>query len=183
MCAQKIMLIRHGEKAGDPDPSRGVDEHGGGDVQSLSIRGWQRAGALVRFFSNRALAKETGIAVPSFLFACAVALGHESKRCEQTLAPLSRNLGIPVRTGYTKGDEESFANAVELIDEHVLVCWEHEMLPSLGCALTGRGNKVPDVWPEDRYDLIWIFERKRGKRRFEQIGQRLLAGDNSEPIE
>jgi hypothetical protein len=51
MSARKIMIIRHAEK---PDPSAnivGVTEGGDVDKDDLTVRGWQRAGALVRFFN------------------------------------------------------------------------------------------------------------------------------------
>jgi len=49
MPAQKIMIIRHAEKPEHHGP-RGVDENGNEDKESLTVRGWQRAGALVQFF-------------------------------------------------------------------------------------------------------------------------------------
>ena len=50
MPAQKIMIIRHAEKPEHHGP-RGVDENGDEDKKSLTVRGWQRAGALVQFFA------------------------------------------------------------------------------------------------------------------------------------
>ena len=48
MRCHTVMLLRHAEK---PDPALGerpVDTLGVGDENSLSVRAWQRAGALVR---------------------------------------------------------------------------------------------------------------------------------------
>ena len=47
----KLIIIRHAEK---PDPQAnigGVSEAGGADRNDLTVRGWQRAGALVRLFN------------------------------------------------------------------------------------------------------------------------------------
>ena len=41
----KIIVIRHAEKPDATD--EGVTPHGAGDKESLIVRGWQRAGALV----------------------------------------------------------------------------------------------------------------------------------------
>lgn len=48
---RKIILIRHAEKPVTEQGILGVDELGNPDRRSLSVRGWQRAGALARFFA------------------------------------------------------------------------------------------------------------------------------------
>ena len=45
----KIMIIRHAE-APVPGQFKGVRQSGEDDEHSLIVRGWQRAGALIRFF-------------------------------------------------------------------------------------------------------------------------------------
>jgi hypothetical protein len=69
-CA-KIMLIRHTERPSADKSTRGVTQAGVKDKEELTVRGWQRAGALVPFFAprdnhfvNPALAR------PAILFAC-----------------------------------------------------------------------------------------------------------------
>ncbi|MGF6303029.1 hypothetical protein OKW43_005714 [Paraburkholderia sp. WC7.3g] len=47
---KKTMVIRHAEKP-VKGLAMGVDERGVGDNGHLTVRGWQRAGALARFFS------------------------------------------------------------------------------------------------------------------------------------
>jgi hypothetical protein len=47
--ARKIMIIRHAEK---PDgQTAGISMAGGQSPEELTVQGWQRSGALVRFFA------------------------------------------------------------------------------------------------------------------------------------
>jgi hypothetical protein len=43
---------------------------------------------------------------------------------------------------------------------------------------------VPQIWPDDRFDLVWVFEpgSTGGSWRLRQVPQLLLAGDRAEPI-
>ena len=45
-------------------------------------------------------------------------------------------------------------------------------------------STVPQVWPDDRYDLVWIIEPgpAGGGLRLRQVPQSLLAGDRPDPI-
>src|ERR1700710_1727263 len=45
----KVMIIRHAEKPGDGRDGIGPD--GKPDTESLTVPGWRRSGALVRFFA------------------------------------------------------------------------------------------------------------------------------------
>ena len=95
--ASLIMLIRHAEKA--DEEQGGIDRSGDDNRNSLSVRGWQRAGALVPLFapSGHPLL-ESRLAQPTALIAeFADAPGSEekhSKREEQTLSPLAKKLGF-----------------------------------------------------------------------------------------
>jgi broad specificity phosphatase PhoE len=51
MPTRKIMVIRHAEKALPGGVISGVNEAGGPDPNSLSVRGWQRAGALAKLLA------------------------------------------------------------------------------------------------------------------------------------
>ncbi|MER9191238.1 hypothetical protein [Mesorhizobium australicum] len=48
-----VMIIRHAEKPIPGGPDLGVTEQGESDPASLTVRGWQRAGGLCRFFTSR----------------------------------------------------------------------------------------------------------------------------------
>jgi hypothetical protein len=64
----KIMLIRHAEKPHGSD--QGVTDKGEPDPESLIVRGWQRAGALVALFDPAEGAlQNTNLAVPTVIYA------------------------------------------------------------------------------------------------------------------
>jgi len=56
----------------------------------------------------------------------------------------------------------------------VLVAWEHKHIPIIAAAL---GAQTPSVWPDDRFDMLWILTPRRGAYHFAQIDQPLLGGD------
>ena len=47
----------------------------------------------------------------------------------------------------------------------------------LGAAAIAPKTVVPGKWPEDCFDRVWVFEPVRGGWSFQQVPQRLLAGD------
>lgn len=180
-----VMIIRHAEKAADPEPYQGVDDHGNHDQHSLTIRGWQRAGALVHLFADEKRARHSGLTVPAALFACAVTAQHPSKRCEQTLMPLSLRLAIPLRLGFSKDHEDAVAATVAAMHEDVLLCWEHKNIPALARALAPRRtDEIPQLWPDDCFDQVWVLRSHAGEwePHFGQIAQLVLAGDSPEPV-
>jgi hypothetical protein len=50
--------------------------------------------------------------------------------------------------------------------------------------LLGDTSTAPQVWPDDRFDIIWAIEPGVGARAgsFRQVPELLLAGDRSELI-
>ena len=175
MAAQKIMLIRHGEKQIVPPPLS-VNVDGIHDKHSLSIRGWQRAGALVPFFRKP---WATGIATPTVSFGSRVAPGDDekSRRPQQTLTPLSEAIGIQIITDWEVGQEPQLVGAIKAATGVVLVAWEHKHIPLIAQALS---REAPDRWPPgDRFDLVWVLDTivGSGMYSFREIHQDLLAGD------
>jgi hypothetical protein len=47
-----------------------------------------------------------------------------------------------------------------------------------------NATTCPQSWPDDRFDLVWIFDRRPGSggSDFDQVPQMLLAGDNNSVI-
>jgi len=84
MTPKRFMFIRHAEKPGVPGDGKGggVQPDGSQDGESLTVRGWQRAGALVQFFARPELK-------PGVIFASGLGHGSKSKRPMQTVTPLA----------------------------------------------------------------------------------------------
>jgi hypothetical protein len=61
----------------------------------------------------------------------------------------------------------------------VLICWQREYIPEIASHIMDNSKMVPDEWPEDRFDMVWVFDLQRstGKYKFKQVPQRLLRGD------
>lgn len=177
MQTTKIMVIRHAEK-----PSgqiKGVSPDGSANAEDLIVQGWQRAGALIGLFDPpTGKGCRTGLATPQHLFASGVAKHSESLRPEHTIAPLSARLGVETETQYFKGDETKLASAAVEAGGVVLIAWEHQSIPKIAAAIY-PGGRYPSGWPDDRFDLVWVFDRTSTGDgwAFSQVPQLLLAGD------
>jgi hypothetical protein len=175
------MLIRHAEKPDETGAVLGVDETGRPDPNQLSVRGWQRAGALIRFFAPIGQELPRGIAIPSAIFACKPHNGTNSVRPLHTVSPLATALGITVNYDFAKTDVSLF-DAVRASSGAVLICWSHEPIPSIVRGLAGELQDLPVKWPGKRFDLVWILDGAGIQWSFSQLGQLLLPGD-AEPSE
>jgi len=182
LTAAKIMLLRHAEKP-DTNGTRGVAITGSEDRRSLTVRGWQRAGALIALFGP-GLQRHTNplLATPTTIFASRPTAN--SVRSFHTIEPLAQRLSIDIDLTY--GDSEEAALAARVIAENgiVLISWKHDGLPKLGNAIVGNATICPQLWPKDRFDLVWVFDRPIGGAAwgFAQVPQLLLTGDRAEPI-
>ncbi len=183
--APKIMIVRHAEKPADQGSPHGVDINGKQDPESLIPLGWQRAGGLAAFFApSNGIFKSPEIVKPQYLFASGVGKHSNSLRPQETITPTSQKLGIKINTTFAKGDESALAAAIVQCPGVVLVAWEHQDIPSIANAIVGNATTVPQQWPGDRFDLVWVFDLKAstGRYGFSQIPQLLLAGDLPSPI-
>lgn len=168
--------MRHAE---EPDLSRGflgVGDHGERDGQALSVRGWQRAGALVALLRD-ADAGPGPLRTPRAIFA-ATDVG-KSKRPQLTVQPVAAALGLKVDTRFgSEGDPQLLVRVAQASAGPVLVSWRHEHLPSLAATIAGDGV-APGEWPHGRYDRLWLLQRDGEGQpwRFADVPQRLLAGD------
>ncbi len=171
MALTQVLFIRHAEEHDRP----GVTDSGEADKQSLTVRGWQRAGALVGLFGR----KGAGLK-PDIVYTSSVAPSSESKRPEQTVMPLvaclEGQLGFSFHNRFTKHETEALANDIMTRSGTVLVCWEHSQIADCIAALPNP-PATPNKWPASRYDLIWRLEPDGDGWRFEQMPQLLLAGD------
>jgi hypothetical protein len=173
------MLIRHAEK---PEKKRqpGIDEDGSENKRSISVRGWQRAGALIGFFAHPA---HLLIAKPDLIFAAATTDDPsvskddaKSLRPPQTVAPLSAKLGLATNTEYAVGNEKALIAALQKAQGIVLVAWEHKRIP----VIAGAFAAVPPAWNFDIFHDVWVLDRRAdGAYDFSIVNQNLLAGDTS----
>ena len=178
--APKIMVIRHAEKPNDA--GAGVTPSGLHDKTALTVRGWQRAGALIALFSPPpGISLHPSLATPRFLFASLAS----SQRPLQTIVPLSEKLRLAVAGGQ-RGQEEELVRQVRACDGPVLVSWQREQIPPLAkLLLAGSPDEAtcPANWPAHRFDVTWIFDLESGVYRFLQLPHCLLAGDSDSSIE
>src|SRR6478736_6815242 len=113
-----IMLIRHAEK---PVPGRapfGVSVDGAPDPESLTPRGWQRAGALVGMFVGSATeGRPSRLPTPTHLFA----------------------------SRFLKEELGQLAEGARGIDGVGLISWEHHLMPALANMLVGDTTSAPQI--------------------------------------
>ena len=167
-----FMLMRHAEEPAGAEGS-----------PSLSPRGWQRAGALVRWLAPLGdSAVPAPLAQPARIVAAATTEAHPSTRPRDTVTPLAQALELDIEQPFDSGGNEARVAAwLHAVSDAVLVCWRHESLPDLARALlpADRASSVPPQWPEDRFDLVWVVHRKGGHWMLKQVPQQRLAGDRT----
>jgi hypothetical protein len=183
--APRIMLMRHAEKPSKDDVPFGVTLQGEHSKESLEVRGWQRAGALTQLFApaNGRLSNAS-LTRPKFLYASKPLLRKGSRRPMETITPLAEKLKIKIRSGFARSELDEMLEEVFACKGPVLICWQREYIPEIAAQILGKSTGVPETWPEDRFDMIWVFDlnRSTGKYRFKQVPQRLLDGDLPAPI-
>jgi hypothetical protein len=178
------MIIRHAERPSDDGSVLGVSFSGANDKEDLVVRGWQRAGALVRFFAPlAAFSIGSPILTPKVIFASEAGPG-ESLRPQHTAAPLAQMLKLTLNTTYGVGDEKDLAKAAATAIGPSLISWHHEHVPKIVNHIIGDITTCPQKWPDDRFDLVWVLDRPSVSAAwsFSQIAQLILPGDKAELI-
>jgi len=182
MATTKILVIRHAEKP-DTHGMGGVEPNGQPDPKSLTPRGWQRAGALVQFFAPSDGQPRPPIKRPKYLFAARADLTGDdhSKRPYQTILPLAANLKptAKIDDSFRKEQLEELITKVTGLDDTVLIAWEHKRIAPMAQLLVPAKEMVPN-WPDDRFDMVWVFDRVGDVWHLTQVPQLLLAGDRAE---
>lgn len=181
MPASKIMIIRHAEKPSDDGTIQGVAEDGTQNKEELAVRGWQRAGALVRFFNPRDGGfSDPRLAKPGAIFAAATGPESMSLRPQHTVSPLAKSLGKELLRTHPQGAENDVAEDAVNTTGVVLIAWEHKRIHLIANAIMGDTTTCPQKWPGERFDLVWVFDRTSGGGwNFSQVPQLLLPGDES----
>ena len=177
MAPTKVMVIRHAEKPPRDGSALGIDASGREDADSLSVTGWQRAGALARFFAPRhGPFADPALARPDFIMAAGAGSNSTSLRSCQTVEPLGRLLGIEVDARFLP-DQERDAGAAILARHGVgLVAWEHRRISDLVLVLTKR-TVLPPYWDSGRFDVVLVLDRDGDGWTLTQVAQCLLPED------
>jgi hypothetical protein len=183
--ATKIMLLRHAEKPAKDGAPYGITRKGERSKESLEVRGWQRAGALATLFApaNDDL-DHSELATPQFLYASKPLRRKGSRRPIETITPLADKLAIKINSEFQRSQLVSMVEDVVSRRGVVLICWQREYIPDIAALILGAKNKAPSEWPEDRFDMIWVFDLQRASAtyKFQQVPQELLSGDLVTPI-
>lgn len=180
----KIMIIRHAEKHQHGAHDRGITEDGRPSHHELTVRGWQRAGALVHLFAPPGGLPIGGkIQTPRSIFASDATRDSPSLRAMHTAAPLAAALGLAINHAYAEEEEAALAAAVVAAPSPALVVWHHGAIPRLVREIAGELPACPGHWPDDRFDLIWVLERNGPHTGWclSQLVQQLLPGDVAAP--
>ena len=178
-----LLMIRHGEKP--CGGHLGFDQHGNANPDGLIPKGWARAGALVALFAPNGAIVNSAFPSPDALV---TAKYHKPvHRPYLTLLPLSQRLGVTILAEHeVDAHPTKIANSlIAMAAEVVLVCWEHDHLVRIAGAVThslpvANPADVPMSWPDDRFDVIWRFDRDEQTQTwaFGSHDQQLLAGDS-----
>lgn len=161
----QILLLRHAEKPEDEA------------ALHLSPRGQQRALALAEFLGKpNALTSNAPIAA---LYATRLTKRSHGQRTGETLAPLAKQLGLPVQTPY---EAELYSLlARDILDNRayqgktVIVCWTHHEIDNLTADLGVRPK--PPKWKDDVFDRYWVVRFDNGAVTLKVLSQGLLPGD------
>lgn len=190
----QVLIIRHGEKLGDPKK----DNDGG---RHLSVRGSARAAALPSLFvpalpqlgcsMHHKPAEFTAhyhqvpvkgsaqrFSAPHYIFATQAS--KNSKRPIETVTPLATALNVPLNDGFTD-KEASIQKMTDAIlndfpGEIILVCWHHGMIPAIAKAL---GIAKPPKWDGKVFDRVWQITFPKAKATLTNSAQMLLYGDSA----
>jgi len=192
----QVLIIRHGEKAGDPKKDDDAGRH-------LSIQGSARAAGLPSLFvaalpqltcalrhqtadfsgSYRELpvkGKASRFPTPSFIFA--TARSKHSKRPIETVTPLATALNFQINDRFADNDADikQMVNVIltesEFMGKIVMICWHHGKIPDIATAL---GISKPPKWDGKVFDRVWQITFSKGKATLQDSAQMLLYGDSS----
>ena len=163
-----VILIRHAEK-----PTKG-DEG-----QDLSKRGWKRAYALPKLFTENSKLKLRGL--PDFLIAVKPHSKNGSVRSIQTLQPLSQWLSVPIQADFTKDEinklVQQLKTSPEMNGQTVMIAWQHDSLAELANRLGAW--QAPSEWPSEAFDRFWLLDFEKNKLvNFQNLPQQLLDKDS-----
>ena len=162
----QIILLRHAEEPYDPA------------AVNLSPRGMERARALVSLLGKHSLL--TSNAPVAVLYATHVTKHGRSQRAGETIAPLSKELGLTVQTPYESKQYSLLARDIlgnrAYRGKTVILCWTHEDIAELAAALGVKPKPPP--WKGSVFDRLWLIKPRGREVEFRDLPQHLLKGDS-----
>ena len=189
----QVLIIRHGEKIGDPKKDNGGGRH-------LSVQGSARAAALPSLFgpTQSQLSCKLDPKVQNFIgsyqqiplkgsaarfstpnYILATQISKNSKRPIETVTPLATALNLPLNDGFADNDAaiQKMVNAVlnDYPGSVILICWHHGKIPDIAKAL---GVSKPPKWNGKVFDRVWQITYSKGKAALKDLPQMLLFGDS-----
>jgi hypothetical protein len=161
----QILIIRHGEKPGDP----GVDS--AADGIGLSTKGYERAAALAIYIPAT-------FGKIDHLFATQESA--HSDRPVQTITPLAAALNLNLKHDFKDDDFQGIADHIlgneKYSGARILICWHHGKIPQLAAAL--HVANPPCIWRDYVFDRVWIIDYETGSAVLRDVPQTLLYGDS-----
>jgi hypothetical protein len=166
----QVIIIRHAEKP--PDEA-------GPDGNKLSLKGRERAAALVPYFLGTPDVLE--YKTPVAIYAQGLKKKGSSHRPIDTVKGLATALKLEVIDKYLHDDFPQMVTDIlanrAYDNKMVLICWEHKVIPDIARALGAKG--APEKWHGHAFDRTWIITFKPdGKRVFKDVPQRLMFDDS-----
>lgn len=138
----QILILRHAENSIDG--------------KEFTLRGEERAAALAPYLS-----KAPNIISHGKIAAIYATKGeNDSSLTQETMAPLSKVLGVEINKNYQNNEyllaAQEILSKQEYNDKLVLIAWDQQFIPKLVHALEVKEN-IP-VWRDNIYDQIWKIE-------------------------
>ncbi|MGB3481008.1 MAG: hypothetical protein WBB07_02170 [Mycobacterium sp.] len=105
----------------------------------------------------------------------------DSKRSFETVTPLASALALQVDRRFGAEQLAEVAATLSGLRGPTLVAWKHESIAAIISHLGPVEPTPPPVWPERRFDMVYVLIRNGTGWRFTQVPQMLLAGDQAAP--
>jgi len=163
----QIILIRHGEKPEDPE------------AVHLSKAGEKRAKELAPFLTTDPELTKHGL--PVALYATRTTKHGHGQRTQETIAPLARQLHIPVEAPFLSEEYAALAKSILSNSKYhgktVLICWTHEFIPQLTAALGVEPQ--PPKWKDSVYDRVYLISYHQGHATLTDLPQNFSGAEHS----